>query len=349
MPSHTTAGRLTHPDQVRAIAILLMVMVHAAATWTPTTISRTSILAFIVSGLGGLAAPLFVTLAGWGMARSELTRKKIFVRGGFLFVAQIVVNLCAPHLFQTFTPGILSLLATVIILVPIWLPLIRHRSKNGAPAWIPILTITIFLPSLFPGVMGPSEWPKRVEVQTLNTALSHLFFTGTYPLVPWMSFAFMGALIADNQKKTERKKTPANPTPLLIVGSIFFIIMALYASQTDRVLALPHGDATLTFFPANTPFLICALTGVGIIWQLMKKIPPQKPLIDLGQRSLTVYILHFIPFAFFHHLEESGNWSATTCTIIVVLYTMIWIPLAYIHAEYIPKYSFENLLRKITR
>ena len=349
MPRHTTTGRLTHPDQVRATAILLMVMVHAAATWTPATISRTGILAFAVSGLGGLAAPLFVTLAGWGIARSELTRKKLLVRSGFLFAAQIMVNLCAPHLFQTFTPGILSLLATIIILAPIWLPPIRFRGKTGAPIWIPIFTIIIFLPTLFPEVMGPSEWDYRIETQSFKTATTHLFFTGTYPLIPWISFAILGALIADNQKMAFSTNTHINSTTLVISGSIFFIFTALYASQTNRILALPHGNSLLTFFPANTPFLVCALTGVGIIWQLMKKVPPQRALIDLGQRSLTVYILHFIPFAFFHHLEESGNWSATTCTIIVILYTMIWIPLAYIHAEYIPKYSFENLLRKITR
>ena len=45
-------------DQIRGLAILLMIMVHAAATWAPADASTTSLLALIVASLGGLAAPL---------------------------------------------------------------------------------------------------------------------------------------------------------------------------------------------------------------------------------------------------------------------------------------------------
>ena len=43
-----------------------MVMVHVAATAPPPSIGSTSALGYVVAGLGGLAAPLFVVLAGWG-------------------------------------------------------------------------------------------------------------------------------------------------------------------------------------------------------------------------------------------------------------------------------------------
>ena len=52
-------------DQLRGLAILLMVMVHAAATWAPSEASTISLFAIIIAGLGGLAAPLFVTVGGW--------------------------------------------------------------------------------------------------------------------------------------------------------------------------------------------------------------------------------------------------------------------------------------------
>jgi len=136
--------RLTHPDQLRALAILLMVMVHAAATWTPKEVLITSFLAFVISGLGGLAAPLFVTIGGWGMARSRLTKRKILIRSSFLLTCQILVNLAAPHLFEPFTPGILSLFAITILLSPLWLAAIRAKWKNSAPVWPVILTIVVF-------------------------------------------------------------------------------------------------------------------------------------------------------------------------------------------------------------
>ena len=49
-------------DSLRGLAVLLMVMVHAAATWNPYREPQTSVLAYTIAGLGGLAAPLFVTI-----------------------------------------------------------------------------------------------------------------------------------------------------------------------------------------------------------------------------------------------------------------------------------------------
>ena len=65
--------RIEHIDSIRAIAVLLMVMVHAAATWGPPSTTQPSGLVYVVSGLGGLAAPLFVTVFGWGCVQGNST------------------------------------------------------------------------------------------------------------------------------------------------------------------------------------------------------------------------------------------------------------------------------------
>ena len=51
-------NRISHIDSLRGLAVLLMVMVHAAATWNPLQGDQSSLLAYTISGLGGLAAPL---------------------------------------------------------------------------------------------------------------------------------------------------------------------------------------------------------------------------------------------------------------------------------------------------
>ena len=101
-------SRITHIDSLRGVAVLLMVMVHSAATWNPFDGDQETILAYIVSGLGGLAAPLFVTLFGWGMLRSKLNTKARIFQATFLLLCQVLVNIFSPHLFNTLTPGILS-------------------------------------------------------------------------------------------------------------------------------------------------------------------------------------------------------------------------------------------------
>ncbi|RJU96479.1 MAG: DUF1624 domain-containing protein [Candidatus Poseidoniales archaeon] len=101
-------------DQLRGVAILLMVMVHSAATWAPSDASTTSILALIIGGLGGLAAPLFVTVGGWVTVQSKWTLRKALIRFAFLYVAQILVNLSAPQRFDTFSPGVLTLIRSTL-------------------------------------------------------------------------------------------------------------------------------------------------------------------------------------------------------------------------------------------
>ena len=82
--------RFREIDSLRGLAVLLMVMVHAAATWNPSNTSQTSILAYLVAGLGGLAAPLFVTIFGWGMYKSKSPRKSILTKAAILLILSLI-------------------------------------------------------------------------------------------------------------------------------------------------------------------------------------------------------------------------------------------------------------------
>ena len=145
-------------DQLRGLAILLMVMVHAAATWAPSEASTTSLFAIIIAGLGGLAAPLFVTVGGWVTVQSTWTLRKAIVRFVFLIMAQILVNACAPHRFEIFTPGILSLFAVLYLLAPFWL-----RLANNAATWhLSLLLIGILNWQLMPGD-SMLTWEDRIN------------------------------------------------------------------------------------------------------------------------------------------------------------------------------------------
>ena len=70
--------------------------------------------AYTIAGLGGLAAPLFVTIFGWGLTKSKSTYNSLLKKALLLIILQIFVNLFSPHLFETFTPGVLSLFALFI-------------------------------------------------------------------------------------------------------------------------------------------------------------------------------------------------------------------------------------------
>ena len=321
-------------DQIRGLAILLMIMVHAAATWAPTDASTTSLLALIVASLGGLAAPLFVTVGGWVTVQSRWTLRKALIRFVFLIIAQFLVNITASHLFDPFTPGVLSLFAILYLLAPIWIRISRNSIAFGATLVLIGIINTEFS-------LGDStlSWNDRIEAVTIIQFLSHLLVTGTYPLFPWMFFSILGAGINIHAPTIRR-------LGLVIVSGLLLSTLFLYESmQTGIPFAQPRGEAILTFFPANTPFLIGACTGVLIIWALLENRLPLRGLHHLGQLSLTLYLIHFIPI----YLGSNVILAWSSAVPVVIVFTLVWWPLSVFWRTRFPTYSLEYALRQISR
>lgn len=338
--------RIQHIDSLRGVAVLLMVMVHAAATWNPFHSPQPTLLAYIISGLGGLAAPLFVTLFGWGVLRTDIPLRQRVFQSFFLFVMQILVNLTSPHLFQIFTPGVLSLMAVLNIV----LPTLSNRFKSSSIQLLFFLTTLVFLIQfLFPEIQGEGSWADRVDDSSLSIVLSNLFFTGTYPLFPWILFAALGATISTSGANKGASVEPINAVRFAIGFGILFCIVSFYLAQKSSELwAHPTADATLTFFPANTAFIIAAFTGVMIIWQIIQTINPQS-LTSAGKMSLTIYVIHFIPLTLMQDYEVTYQWGLTTSSLVVLIYTLIWIPLSTQWLKRYPKATLEATLRVIRK
>ena len=321
-------------DQIRGLAILLMVMVHAAATWAPADASTTSLLALVVASLGGLAAPLFVTVGGWVTVQSTWTLRKALIRFVFLMIAQFLVNITASHLFDPFTPGVLSLFAILYLLAPIWIRISRNSVAFGATFVLIGIINTVYLPG-----ESSLSWNDRTEAITIIQFLSHLLVTGTYPLFPWMFFSILGAGINIHAPTIRR-------VGLVIVSGLLLCTLFLHESmQTGISFAQPRGEAILTFFPANTPFLIGACTGVLIIWLLLENRRPLGGLHHLGQLSLTLYIAHFIPI----YLGSNVVLTWSSAVPVVIVFTLVWWPLSVFWRTRFPTYSLEYALRQISR
>ena len=340
--------RVAHVDSIRAVAVLLMVMVHSAATWGPSSNTQSSALVYLVSGLGGLAAPLFVTIFGWGCFHSTATANQRYIRAAFLMLAQIVVNISAPHLFDPITPGVLTLFAILTLIQPLWVKPFRIDSDKGnSILWVWILTIlaSVFLLS---NLQGSSQWSDRVEVSSFIVLLKHLILTGTYPLFPWIIFAGFGSWIASKQE--DERTFPIDKKSILsiIAGLLFCVSTLIYSQQNGLEWASPSGDSILTFFPSNAPFLIAALTGVSLLWILIQVTNPGI-VNPLGKISLSVYLIHFIPIGLFYNIDDTNDWSLSISMVVVLAYTLLWIPISHLWQKYAPKANFEHLLRVLSK
>ena len=340
--------RITHVDSIRAVAVLLMVMVHAAATWGPSSNSQSSALVYIVSRLGGLAAPLFVTIFGWGCFHSTATSNQRYIRVAFLFAAEIVVNVSAPHLFDPLTPGVLTLFAILTLTQPLWVrPFRMNRDKSSSILWIWIFT-TLVSVLFLSNLQGSSQWSDRVEVSSIIILFKHLIITGTYPLFPWIIFAILGSWIACKQEGERTFPISKKSVSPIIAGLLFCITTLIYSEHKGLEWAAPSGDSMLTFFPSNAPFLIAALTGVSLLWIILQASKTVL-LNPLGKISLSVYLLHFIPIGLFYNIDETNDWSFSISMIVVLAYTLLWIPMAHLWQKFAPKANIEHVLRTLTK
>ena len=338
--------RIPHIDSLRGTAVLLMVMVHAAATWNPFSQVQTSPLAYVISGLGGLAAPLFVTLFGWGVVRANTSLSSRAVQCLFFFVAQIAVNLTSPHLFHTFTPGILSLMGVLTLLIPATYSVLE---KHGVSVFPLFFSCTIFTQLLFSDIQGTGVWSDRIADSSFGVIISNLFFTGTYPVFPWFVFAFLGATISRQKTASGRSLNLKISTRLWIVfGLTYCTLTFVYSYMNHTLWAHPTEDALLTFFPANPSFLIAGITGVMLLWIAVQRFKFHF-LASTGKISLTIYLLHFIPLTLMRDYEVTHQWGLQISSVAVLLYTIMWMPIASLWLYRWPKANVESLLRTIRK
>ncbi len=331
-------------DSLRGLAVLLMVMVHAAAIWSPTQSSDTSSLSYIVAGLGGLAAPLFITIFGWGLIKSRSSNRANIIKAIILLILQILVNLSSPHLYQPFSPGILSLFALLIMLKPLIVKITTNRTIFLL-FWLSILLFYGVNSMLF-SIQGENNWDFRTNTENLSTVISHLILTGTYPVLPWICYAVVGAFLGSSI--TEGGKTlPRNSTTLLIMIGICYCLFTLIRSNIDgSIWAHPTQGGELNFFPVNIGFIIASMTGVFIFWLIIQEF--RITIFEgCGRLSLTIYVIHFIPLSIMSNLENEKDWTVMEASQAVVLFTTTWPIFAYVWNRY-QWLTIEYLIRKLS-
>ena len=325
-------GRDLRIDFLRSIAILFMVEVHIAATIAPENIAHNSPLAILSSSIGGLAAPLFVMIAGWGASKSSSAN--IWLRFSFLMVGQLIVNLIASHVFNWYTPGILSLLALCGLLTPV---LGRINNMNLNISYVFLLLIPFFMYPI------DGSWFAVITAASLFEWLGLLFFDGTYPLMPWLAFYVLGFIVEKNQQKN------------ILYSTLFVsVLIAIYALMNQIDWALTSGDAMLTFFPANTNFLVNASFGILLLYLLLKKVGESffslginLSFIKIGKLSLSIYILHFIPLRYLASIDYHGS-SVPITFGLIISYCGIWWLFAHLQNKYFKSFCAENLLRYLS-
>ena len=83
-----------------------------------------------------------------------------------------------------------------------------------------------------------------------------------------------------------------------------------------------------------------------MLWWCLERFRFADRLSSLGRVSLTVYVLHFVPFALFHQAETLHGWSPVSTAGVVLGYTVGWIVLGTWLAQRSPHFTIESWMKR---
>ena len=354
--------RFVHVDAMRGLAILCMVQVHTTALM-PAPVSIDHPIALISASIGGMAAPMFVLISGWAVQRGLDKRRaggeSVFrwslTRGGALIGLQFLLGLLLPQRFEIASPGILTLLGICTLIFPLYY--IRDTmsiragidpriARTFRAIFVTILAWFIFTTwtSLQPG----PTWTDMTHVESVLDWFTKVVISGTYPLLPWLTYFIIGSIIDERPLEGFAKKIQIRNTALIAFGSL--ILTAIISTMTEVSWAVTMGVGVLTFFPANPWFVLVSCSMSVFIWDLFRSIRTPKwvysVLAPSGRLSLTIYILHFALLGIVEpYLPDYGLEIAFLMTI---GHMALWSILAHIQQKQVPKFSIEHLLREFS-
>ena len=352
--------RLNHIDSMRGFAILCMVQVHTAAL-LPAPVSTTHPLAFISAAIGGMAAPMFVTISGWGLHIGLRKRKErgenivnwILIRGLLLIALQFIIGILLPQRYNWNSPGILTLLGLCIIIIPLISVLDKYlniwiKENVGYYKSAFILLFTVLILSNFPSLSPGPNWDSMIEVKSILHWFQLAFISGTYPILPWIAFYYVGSNL---DGKTIDENWSLH---LLRSGSLAFsTLLATFAISIsmENNWAETMGEGVLTFFPANHWFVIVSASWTIFLWDIFRLkrkwwLKIKSFLASSGRLSLTIYILHFALLG--QIIEYIPEVSLIEAFGITLFHMGIWLVFGIIHEKFKFIWSIEYFIRFLT-
>lgn len=253
------------------------------------------------NALGGMAAPLFVTLAGVGSALFVAagrpgTDTTLVRRGLVLMGFGLLLNLLTPSWFSWGSWFVLHMMGFAMALAPLWR---RISSRGLLVACVVVLVATVLVQDWLqtPALL---QNPRMRNVSLPGGALRLALAESQFPILPWLTFYLAGFVAG-------RSIDAGKPAAVARLGLAFAAIagagaVAKAAGLFSHPLLVRAFKLQLGFFPASVAIVGLLLGGALLLvsagaWMDQRRpLHADHPAVTLGRISLTLLMVHVVVF-----------------------------------------------------
>lgn len=297
-----SSSRILSLDALRGLAVFLMIEQHLGVwLWSPEPGTGRADYPLLVgfNALGGMAAPLFVSLAGVGSALFAAharpgTDKTLVTRGLLLMGFGLALNALTPSWFSAGTWFVLHMMGFAMAFAPVW-------RRLGNPALLVGCAIVL---ALTPFVQTWLDTPIRLHNERMRDfsrpggPLRLGLAEGQFPILPWLTFYLAGFVSGRWLREGRPGKIASLGVVFLLVGGLGHLAYRFGALPMSKTMAFRAFGLQLGFFPASIAIATLLLGGalllIAAVVQIEQKrsLSPNNPWVTLGRISLTLLLFH---------------------------------------------------------
>ena len=293
--------RINAVDALRGLAVLLMMEQHLGVwLWKEQYRLFNDPFMLCFNGLGGLAAPIFIVLAGLGASllpfRHASPSLILILRGFIIMAFGYMLNLLTPSWFSAGTWYVLHMIGFALIISPALLRLspgpllaVFVAVLAGAACIQYYLETPFFLSS---GRMRNMHLPGGI----FRLALAE----GHFPVFPWLAF-FIAGLLAGTWRRQHKNRNIMYMAAACLCAGLVLAAGSFAGFSPAAMGPLLRACKLLPgFYPAFIPMVLmlisCVLFCILAFDALEKRtgIRPANPLACAGRASMTLLLAHVV-------------------------------------------------------
>ena len=271
--------RLSEIDFLRSLAIVIMIYANSfpyAASFEPSGLLRL---------LMSLAAPLFIFLSGFTGTLNHTYSKSNLLTAAALLCSACLIDTVIWEIVPFYTFDVLYCIAASAFVNSI----VRYTHL----AQLVLIVACLLLYGIIHMTL-PYEWEiselSLGETDSIHfgVSISQALVNGWFPIIPWMSFAFIGRLYGMNRDRVNALLQVYRPG--LVIGLCVSVFLAYNDSQSPMRMGYIE-----VFYPPSAFYLLLAFLWIATLLSFsnrLSRIQPSTFYLNIGKSSLLIYMLH---------------------------------------------------------